>query len=126
MLFRNPPKLASRTSLAKYLETELWSWMKDLSAGLIKLSFTDNFENFRVNDLLIPNGTEVAIPNQFRTKANNIIPSSRIIVRQKATGAIGNSGNGFVTDGLTPWNSTNVYLLNHGPEDTIVSVIFFK
>lgn len=126
MLFRNPPKVGSRISLIKYLETDLWSWMKELSAGLVKLSFADNFESFRVDDLLIPNGTEVAIPNQFRLKANNIIPSSRIIVRQKPTGAIGNVGNGFVTDGVTPWNATNVFLYNHGPEDTLVSVIFLK
>lgn len=101
-------------------------WMRDLSVGLLKMNFTENFESFRVDNLLIKNGEEAVIANQFKSKANNAIPSSRIIVRQQATGAAGNTGNGLITDGLTAWNSNLVYLYNQGPEDTIVSVIFFK
>lgn len=126
MLFRFPPKLGSKFALHKYLEADLFMWMRDLSVGLLKMNFVENFESFRVDNLLIKNGEEVAIANQFKSKANNLIPSSRIIVRQQATGAIGNTGNGLITDGLTAWNSNLVYLYNQGPEDTIVSVIFFK
>lgn len=118
MLFRNPPKLASKTSLLKYLETELWTWAREIATGLNKLNFTENFESFRVDDLEIKNGEEVFIPNGLQIKGNNTVPSSRIIVRQL--------GNGLVTDGDTPWDAKLVYLKNQGPDDVTISVIFFK
>jgi hypothetical protein len=118
MLFKFPPKLGSKAGIIKYLETDLWTWFRDLSVGLLKINFAENFESFRVENLNIKNGQEVAIPNQLKTKANNSIPTSRIIVRQK--------GNGLVTDGPTAWTSNLVYLINNGPDDVTISVIFFK
>ena len=118
MLFKFPPKLGSKGSILKYLETDMWTWFRDLSVGLLKINFAENFESFRVDNLIIKNGQEVAIPNQLKTKANNSIPVSRIIVRQL--------GNGLVTDGTTAWTTSLVYLFNNGPDDVTVSVIFFK
>lgn len=104
--------------MVKYLDTDLWTWFRDLSVGLLKINFAENFESFRVNNLVIKNGQEVAISNQLKTKANNSIPISRIIVRQ--------TGNGLVTDGATAWTASLVYLKNNGPDDVTISVIFFK
>lgn len=118
MLFKFPPKLGSKSGIIKFLEADLWMWMRDLSVGLLKMNFTENFESFRVENLLIKNGQEVAIANQLKTKANNAIPTSRIIVRQQ--------GNGLVTDGTTAWTTNLLYLMNHGPDDVTISVIFFK
>jgi hypothetical protein len=117
MLFKFPPKLGTKEAYIKYLQTDLWTWMRDLSVGLIKINFAENFESFRVENLVIKSGTEVAIANQLQSKANNSIPTSRIIVRQ--------TGNGLVTDGQA-WTTNLVYLFNNGPDDVTVTVIFFK
>lgn len=117
MLFKFPPKLGTKEVYIKYLQTDLWTWMRDLSVGLIKINFAENFESFRVENLVIKSGTEVAIANQLQSKANNSIPTSRIIVRQ--------IGNGLVTDGQA-WTTNLVYLFNNGPDDVTVTVIFFK
>src|SRR5271154_5665042 len=118
MLFKFPPKLGSMKALQKYLEADLFSWMRDLSVGLLKLNFTENFDSFQIDNLLIPVNMEVAIPNQLKNKSNNMIPSSRMIVRQQ--------GYGIVTDGQTPWNQNILYLFNNGPQATTINVIFFK
>ncbi len=104
--------------MLKYLENDLWVWFRDLSVGLLKINFTENFENFRVDNLVIGSGKEIAIANRLKSKVTNQIPSSRIIVLQK--------GNGLVTDGIKQWTSDTVYLMNHGPDEVTISVIFFK
>lgn len=118
MLFKFPPKLTSKGYINKYLETDLWQWFRDLSVGLLKLNFGENFESFRVDNVVIKSGTEIAISNQLKTKSNNSIPNSRIIVRQ--------IGNGLVTDGSTAWTINLLYLFNQGPDDVTISVVFFK
>ena len=118
MLFRFPPKLGSKAGLSKYLEADLFSWMKDLQVGLQKLSFKENFDSFLVEGIVIPINVEVSIPNQLKNKSQNMIPSSRMIVRQQ--------GYGIVTDGPTPWSENILYLFNNGPQDTTINVIFFK
>lgn len=118
MLLKLPPRLGGKYAILKYLEADLYAWLKDVYSGILKITFTENFESFEVDNLLIKNGQEVLIPNQLKTAANNSIPSSRIIVRQ--------SGNGFVTDGPTKWTSDAVYLFNNGPSDTTINVIFFR
>jgi len=85
--------------------------MKSLFAGLLKLSFKDNFQSFTVEELTIPAGTEVSITNQLGT-----IPTARLIVRQ--------TGDGLVTDGV--WDLQTVRLFNNGAVDVTITVIFFK
>jgi hypothetical protein len=82
-----------------------------LFAGLLKLSFKDNFQSFTVEELIIPAGAEVSITNQLGT-----IPTARLIVRQ--------TGNGLVTDGV--WGLQTVRLFNNGAVDVTITVIFFK
>jgi hypothetical protein len=118
MIIRTPPKITNRNSVVKYVEIDLWSWLKELSIGLLKIDFLQNFQSFRVNDLKIPAGVEVAIPNNFRTAYPGVIPSSRIIVRQK--------GDANIIDGDTVWTENQVFLKNPSANDATISVIFFK
>lgn len=118
MIIRTPPKLTNRNSVIKYVEIDLWSWLKELSIGLLKISFKENFQSFNVQNLRIPAGVEVAIPNQFRTSYPGTIPSARIITRQ--------IGDANIIDGNTSWSDTHVYLRNPSANDATVSVLFLK
>lgn len=118
MIIRTPPKLTNRSSVVKYIEIDLWSWLKELSIGLLKIDFKQNFQSFTVQDLVIPAGEEVAISNQFRTAYPGTIPSGRIITRQQ--------GDANIIDGPTKWTENLVYLLNPSVNNATISVIFFK
>jgi len=118
MIIRPPPKLTSRESSIKYLEVDLWSWLKDLSLGILKINFQENFQAFIVQNLSIPAATEVSIPNQFRTAYPGIIPSGRIITRQQ--------GDANIIDGATEWTANHLYLRNPSANNAVISVLFFK
>lgn len=119
-ILRVPPKLTSRRSYIKYIEVDLWSWLKDLSTSMLKINFKDNFQSFTVDNLTIPASTEVSIPNAFRTAYPGTIPSGRIIIRQSLSSMA-------VLDGDTEWTDTHVYLKNADPVNAVkVSVLFFK
>lgn len=118
MIIRSPPKLTNRFSYIKYLEVELWSWLKDLTTGLLKIDFEQNFQSFIVKDVRIPAGEEVAISNQFQKVYPGLIPSARIIVRQQ--------GDANIIDGTKEWTETQVFLRNPSANDAIINVIFFK
>lgn len=118
MIIRTPPKLTNHNSVVKYINIDLWSWLKDLYVGLLKIDFQQNFQSFTVTNLNIPAGTEVSIPNGFRNSAPGAIPSSRIITRQQ--------GNANIIDGDNVWTANQVYLKNPSANDAVISVIFFK
>lgn len=118
MIIRTPPKLTNTRGVIKYIDIDLWSWLKDLSIGLLKIDFKQNFQSFRVDNLNIPAGMEVAIPNQFRRTYPGIIPSSRIIIRQQ--------GDANIIDGVAVWTANQVFLRNPSANDAVISVIFFK
>ena len=118
MIIRTPPKLTSRDAVVKYVEVDLWSWLKELSTGLLKINFKENFQAFTVENIRIPAGIEVSIPNQFRTAYPGTIPSGRIIIRQQ--------GDANIIDGTTEWNANHVYLRNPSANDAVISVLFFK
>jgi len=118
MIIRTPPKLTNRNSVINYIEVDLWSWLKELSIGILKIDFKENFQSFSVQSLVIPAGTEVAIPNQFRTASPGSIPRNRIITRQQ--------GDANIIDGQTTWTANHVYLRNPSANDATISVIFFK
>ena len=119
MIIRPPPKLTNRGSYLTYLEVNLWSWLKDLSTSLLKLSFSENFQSFTVTDLTIKANTEISISNQFQNIYPGTIPSGRIITRQNE--------EAIIIDGQTPWSETHVYLKNTSlTNDVKISVIFFK
>ena len=87
--------------------------LKILLTGLTKISFTDNFESFEVQDIEIASGDIASVRNQL-----TFIPSKYIIVKQK--------GNGVVTMSDKTWTLSSLYLINNGPNDVIVSVIFMR
>lgn len=118
MIIRTPPKLTNRNSVVKHIEIDLWSWLRELSIGLLKMDFRQNFQSFTVEQLSIPAGEEVAISNQLNTYYPGTVPSARIITRQQ--------GDANIIDGTTPWNENLVYLLNPSANDAVISVIFFK
>lgn len=119
MIIRNPPKITFHKSILKYIEVDLWNWLKDISVGLLKINFQENFQSFTVEDITIPAGQEIAITNAFRNAYPGVIPRYRIIVRQQ--------GNAIITDGPTVWTADQVFLQNvSGVDATSVTVIFFK
>jgi len=114
MIFRYPPKYPSFTEVGKYLQVDLFTWLKNVGDGLLKLTFSDNFDSFKVESLEIANGVTAKIPNGFKSRMRGVIPSQRIITRQ--------SGNGHITDGV--WGEDFIEIINNGPDDTVVNVIY--
>ena len=68
-----------------------------LEIGLSRLSLTDNFESFEIQDIEITSGSEVTIGNKL-TK----MPSKYIIT--------GQTGHGVISKGDTQWSSKYLYL----------------
>lgn len=118
MIIKPPPKLTSKSSYLKYIEVDLWNWLKELSVGLLKVNFEQNFQSFIVSDITMPAGEEITITNQFQTFYPGVIPSGRIIIRQQ--------GDANIIDGDTEWTSAHLYLKNPSANDAVVSVLFFK
>lgn len=93
--------------------TSLTRLVKELSVGLIKLSFSDNFESFE-ETVSIPATTTAKIRNKLQ-----VIPTKRVIVKQNLEGAI--------SDSTTTWSKDFVYLTNHHATNTVIlTVVFFK
>jgi len=111
MIFNNPPRLISPVNSEKYLQNDLWGWMKNLSSGLIRLNLVENFEAARLNDLTIDAGATVTFGNPLP-----FVPSSRIIVRQV--------GDGVITDGT--WSMQSLSLKNNGAVAVTISIIFYR
>ena len=118
MLLKNPPRMTDKTMLVKYIEVDLWTWLKEVTTAFLKMNFQDNFQSFIAKDVFIPANTEVSVQNQFKNRYKGLIPEGRIIVRQ--------SGKAIVVDGETPWTSDQCFLQNASNIDTKVSVLFFK
>lgn len=117
MIIKTPPKLTNRRSFIEYIEVSLWSWLRDLTTGLLRLTFNENFQSFTVT-VTIPANTEIAIYNEFATSFPGNIPNNRIITRQQ--------GNALIIDGNTTWTDNNVYLQNVSANDATITVIFFN
>lgn len=118
MIIRNPPKITNQRSILKYIEVDLWNWLKELTTNLFNIDFKQNFMSFTVQDLEIPANTEVSINNQFKNVYPGLIPSARIITRQQ--------GNATIIDGDTVWNENHVFLKNPSANDAVITVIFFR
>ena len=118
MLIKLPPRLTNRNVIIKYLETDLWTWLRDATAAFTRINFQDNFQSFIAKDVYIPANKEVAIQNQFKNRYPGLIPDGRIIIRQ--------SGKAVVIDGDSKWTADQLFLKNASSLDTTVSVLFFK
>jgi hypothetical protein len=118
MIVKPPPKLTGKNSILKYIEVDLWMWIKELSINLSKINFQQNFQAFIVENVLIKAGTQVPITNQFQSSYPGVIPNGRIIIRQ--------TGDANIIDGTTPWNATQLYMMNPSANDATVSILFFR
>lgn len=118
MLVRPPPRLTNENGILKYIQVDLWTWLKEFSVAFLKINFQDNFQSFQVDNLQILAGQEVSITNQFKNRYPGLIPQGRLIIRQK--------GNATIVDGDKPWTPDLVFLKNASTNDVIISVIFFK
>lgn len=118
MIIRTPPKLTNRKAFIQYIEVNLWSWIRDLTTGLLNINFAENFQSFTVSNLSIPANTEITIPNQFLQTLPGIIPSSRIITKQQ--------GDANIIDGMAPWTISHLSLRNPSANDAVITVIFLR
>lgn len=115
MIVRQPPRLVNRKLIEKYIEIDLWTWMRDVTSAFGRISFTENFQCFLVQNLKVPAGKEVSIKNLLPLGQ---IPSARIITRQ--------SGDANIIDGVSPWTPNFLFLQNTSINDSVISVIFFQ
>jgi hypothetical protein len=101
-------------SVTDYLANELAFTIRELRAGLQKLSFKDNFDSFEAI-LTIPANTEQEIVNQLSS-----IPSYFLVLRT-------NKGGLSVCEGDTLWTLERLYLKNTSATDAAsITVRFFK
>ena len=118
MIIRPPPKLTNKESLVEHIEVKIWNWLKELTTAILRINFKDNFQSFQITDLFIPANTEISIPNGFLVASRGVIPTARIITRQR--------GEAVILDGDTKWTSSHVYLKNPSANDVTINVIFLK
>ena len=85
--------------------------VKELSIGLLRLNFDDNFESFE-QTVEITAGSTAEIRNRLQ-----FIPSKYIITSQ--------TGNGVVTKTGT-WTLDKLFLINNGAVTVNINVTFLK
>ena len=111
MIVKNAPRLASTKGMAKYVQADLYGWMKRVAIAVNgQMSFDDNFRSFLAKDIAIAAGGTANIPNQL-----DRVPTERYIVRQ--------TGDGVISDG--DWNANTLQLTNNGSNPVVISVRFF-
>lgn len=115
MIVRPPPRLINRKLLQKYLEVDVWTWMREVTSAFVRINFLENFQSFLVSNLPIAAGTEVSIKNLLPLGQ---IPTGRIITRQ--------TGDANIIDGDTPWTARFLSLKNPSANDAVISVLFFQ
>ena len=86
--------------------------IKELTTGLSRLDFLNNFTSFEV-EITIDANTEKSIRNELTSVPKYVI--------------INTIGNALVTKGDTAWSSNFVYLKNHDSTNSAtVKAVFFK
>ena len=97
--------------IVKYLSVDLVYSLRELTLGLRRLTFTENFQSFKIT-VTIAAGSETAIRNELDT-----IPTGRIILK---------STSGDIVDGDTADNLNFVFLKNAGASSATVTAIFIR
>ncbi len=103
---------ATLEQVVHYLVNEHSSNLSDILNSLRRISFTDNFDSFRVT-VTIAAGAELGIENKLR----GTIPTDRIIVR---------STGHEIVDGDSAWTTDYVYLKNQGASAVTATVVFLR
>ncbi len=111
--FRQVLTEATPKEISDYLQFDLAQALRDLQAGLRRMTLEENFESFQVTETL-PANTEVKIRNELRTK----VPSGKFIIR-------GGVNSHLVTDGVAEWDLNFVTLKNSHASALTVTVVFF-
>ncbi len=89
----------------------LTNLIAELSVGLNKLDFSNNFESFEAEVTIAPS-TVLRIRNEL-----TFIPTRRIIFRQDA--------DAVISDSSTSWSRDFVYLENHSGSNTVNLTVTF-
>lgn len=115
--------VAALADVVSYLRTDVADSFRNLSVGLRRLAFTENFLSFEVNVSGLAEGAEIRIRNEIREGGSQIVPKYFILVRKTA-------GAEYIVDGDTPWDENYVYLKNNHPASippttATFTVIFF-
>lgn len=118
MKTKPPPNPSVVQDPGKYLQLFLYPWLVNISTGLRKLQFDENFDSFTASNVTIASGDTARINNAFKVRgsAAGVIPSGRIIIKQ--------TGGGIVSDGA--WTPETIEMINNGPGAVTVSIIFFR
>ena len=85
--------------------------IKELSTGLRRLTFSNNFESFETT-VTIPATSTVIIPNQLTFR-----PTKYIIVSQTGAGQVTKEAD---------WTDNQLFLYNNGGSIVTITVIFFR
>jgi|GEM_PF-2141677 len=111
MIVRHPPKINSPKGLARYVQVDLFTWLKNFAVGMNgNVDFDSNFNSFLAKDIVIAAGATALVTNEL-----SVIPTERYIVRQ--------TGDGVITDGA--WTANTLELVNQGSGSVTISVRFF-
>jgi hypothetical protein len=94
-----------------YLTTALSISLKELQAGLLRLTFEENFQAQTIT-VSIPAGQTVGYPHSL-----GVIPSKRLIVR--ASGST-------IDDSDTPWTQDAVYFRNTGASTISATIVLMR
>lgn len=113
MKFDQIRRFLSEDEPNEYLLKHLNKFIDAFNGGINKLTIDDNIDGQIISDIIIPSGSEIAIAHKLRIK-----PRYRIILRQL--------GNGLITDGVTEWTDTKIYLKNNGGVDVTVSICVMR
>lgn len=109
--FRTLKTAQTLQEVISYLSVNLAISLKELQAGLNKLSLIENFET-QVLEVTLPAGATTAYSHNL-----GVIPSKRLIVR--ATGST-------IDDSDTPWTDTLVYFRNTGGSTVSATIILMR
>lgn len=94
-----------------YLRFDLANSLRDLTTGLGKLRFQDNFEGL-IATVNFPGAGEVAVRHNL-----GFIPSQRIILRASSSD---------ICDGATAWTENFVYLKKENAGTATATVAFLR
>jgi hypothetical protein len=109
--FRTLKAAQTVEEVVSYLITGLSVSLKELQAGLLRLTFEENFQAQTIT-VFLPAGQTVGYPHSL-----GVIPSKRLIVR--ASGST-------IDDSETPWTESAVYFRNTGGSDLTATIVLMR
>lgn len=92
---------------------DLRQLLKELSTGLNRLDFNENFIGFE-KTVTLAAGETLKIRNELQ-----LIPTKMLVLKQ--------TGNGLLTAGTAiPWNLSHLYVINNGAVSVTATILFLK